>query len=136
LGAGIDFVRQKGIKAIRNYEDMLAARFISGAQKINDLKIFGTKGGIDRVPVVSFQLQGKDTASVGGALDRWYNIACRAGLHCAPDAHRTLGTFDQKLVRFSFSVFNKPDEVDYALQCLRDIKERELPDDIASGCNC
>ena len=60
-------------------------------------------------------------------MDQQYDIACRAGLHCAPDAHRTLGTFDKKLVRFSFSYFNTKEEIDFALQCLREIIEKNIP---------
>lgn len=135
LGAGVEFVRRTGLKTIREHEMELTRRFIEGAQKIPGIKLYGPAAGVERAPVVSFLVEDKDTAAVGGALDKWYNIACRAGLHCAPDAHRTLGTFDRKLVRFSFSFFNTVDEIDYALQCLRDVKERDLSG-VAGGCNC
>jgi selenocysteine lyase/cysteine desulfurase len=58
---------------------------------------------------------------VGYVLDQQYKIACRAGLHCAPDAHKTLGTLEQKLVRFSFSYFNTEREVDFAIHSLEEI---------------
>ncbi|MBF7083071.1 aminotransferase class V-fold PLP-dependent enzyme [Desulfallas sp. Bu1-1] len=135
LGAGVNFIRKISLSKIREHERMLTARFIQGARKIPGLKIFGPDENTERAPVVSFLLEGKDTGAVGGALDRWYNIACRAGLHCSPDAHRTLGTFESKLVRFSFSYFNQVEEVDFALQCLRDIKERDLSG-VDGGCNC
>ncbi len=135
LGAGVEFVRRTGLKTIREHEMELTRRFIEGAQKIPGIKLYGPAAGVERAPVVSFLVEDKDTAAVGGALDKWYNIACRAGLHCAPDVHRTLGTFDRKLVRFSFSFFNTVDEIDYALQCLRDVKERDLSG-VAGGCNC
>jgi len=136
LGAGVNFVRRTGLPKILEHELALANRFLEGARCIPGLKIFGPPESAYRVPVVSFQLQDKDTGAVGGALDHWYNIACRAGLHCAPDAHRTLGTLESKLVRFSFSYFNKPEEVDFALQCLRDVKERDIAQFSSGGCSC
>lgn len=136
LGAGIEFILKTGIHKIKEHEVSLTRRFIEGAQKISGLKIYGPSLEVERAPVISFRIEGKETGAVGSALDQWYNIACRAGLHCAPDAHRTLGTFDTKLVRFSFSYFNKVEEVDFALQCLRDIKERDLSHVQGSGCSC
>ncbi|WP_027363738.1 aminotransferase class V-fold PLP-dependent enzyme [Desulfotruncus alcoholivorax] len=136
LGAGVDFIKRTGLQRIRGHENRLTRAFIEGASKIHGLKIFGPPNDEARAPVVSFLIEGKDTAALGGALDSWYDIACRAGLHCAPDAHKTLGTFETKLVRFSFSYFNKIEEVDYALKCLRDLKERDIPVVNGSGCSC
>jgi len=135
LGTGVKFVRHTGQSKILEHELALVNMFLDGARRIPGIKIFGPPDGASRVPVVSFQLRDKDTIAVGGALDRWYNIACRAGLHCSPDAHRTLGTLNSMLVRFSFSYFNKPDEVDFALQCLRELKDRNIDQFSSSGCN-
>lgn len=135
LGAGLEFISRVGIKKIREHELGLVRRFIEGVAGIPGVILYGPGAEAERAPVVSFLIEGKDTGAVGGALDGWYNIACRAGLHCAPDAHRTLGTLEKKLVRFSFSYFNTADEVDFALQCLRDIRERDLPES-DGGCTC
>ncbi|MCG8401604.1 MAG: aminotransferase class V-fold PLP-dependent enzyme [Firmicutes bacterium] len=135
LGAGVEFVHGTGLKTLRRHELELTRRFIEGAGKIPGMILFGPGADEERAPVVSFRMEGKDTGAVGAALDKWYNIACRAGLHCAPDAHRTLGTLESKLVRFSFSYFNTAGEVDFALQCLRDINKRDLPP-ANGGCNC
>lgn len=121
LAAGLKFIRSEGAEKIRQHEMELTQRFLKGAEKIKGLSIYGPEQIYARAPVVSFSLAGKATGKVGTVLDKQYNIACRAGLHCAPDAHRTLGTFDQKLVRFSFSYFNKTEEVDYALRSLNEI---------------
>lgn len=67
-------------------------------------------------------------------MDKQYNIACRSGLHCAPDAHRTLGTFEQKLIRFSFSYFNTIEEIDFALRALDELSRSEIPH--TEGCGC
>ncbi len=135
LGAGLEFISRVGIKTIREHELGLVRRFIESAAGISGVRLYGPGMEAERAPVVPFLIEGKDTGAVGGALDQWYNIACRAGLHCAPDAHRTLGTLEKKLVRFSFSYFNTADEVDFALQCLRDIRERDLPES-DGGCTC
>ena len=135
LGTGLEFISQTGLNTIREHELGLVRRFIEGAGKIPGIKLYGPGVETERAPVVSFLLADKDTGAVGGALDKWYNIACRAGLHCAPDAHRTLGTLESKLVRFSFSYFNSADEVDFALQCLRDLSGRDLAG-ITGGCSC
>lgn len=129
LGAGVKFVRNVGLAKIRQHEMSLTKQFLDGASQIAGLHIYGPKDINQRVPVVSFRIDGYKAGQVGDQLDKKYEIACRAGLHCAPDAHRTLGTFDEKLVRFSFSYYNRPEEVEFALKALREIavaKPQEL----------
>ena len=137
LGAGIDFIVEKGIKTIRDHELNLTKKFIEGSPKIPGIKIFGSLNTESRAPVVSFLINGRKTAEIGGILDKNYDIACRAGLHCSPDAHRTLGTLEQKLVRFSFSFFNTESEVNAALGYLEEIvtKNITLPGG-EGGCGC
>ncbi|MBO8136847.1 MAG: aminotransferase class V-fold PLP-dependent enzyme [Desulfotomaculum sp.] len=126
LRAGLRYIHQVGIDNIKEYEQQLTKRFLNGAREISELVIYGPRDAGKQLPVVSFEIKGLKAGDVGNILDEKYNIACRAGLHCAPDAHRTMGTFERKLVRFSFSYFNKPEEVDYALDCLKEITS-ELP---------
>ncbi|MFZ5644345.1 MAG: aminotransferase class V-fold PLP-dependent enzyme [Bacillota bacterium] len=137
LEAGIDFILEKGMDTIRNHELRLANMFIEGSKKVPGLKIYGPQAGVERAPVVSFLIEGRKTAEIGGVLDKNYDIACRAGLHCAPDAHHTLGTLDKKLVRFSFSFFNTEDEVKRAIDALEEIvrKNITLPEG-EGGCTC
>lgn len=137
LGAGIDFIMEKGIKTIRDHELNLTKKFIEGSPKIPGIKIFGSLNTESRAPVVSFLINGRKTAEIGGIMDKNYDVACRAGLHCSPDAHRTLGTLEQKLVRFSFSFFNTENEVNAALGYLEEIvtKNITLPEG-EGGCGC
>ncbi|MDO7788883.1 aminotransferase class V-fold PLP-dependent enzyme [Desulforamulus aquiferis] len=121
LGAGLKFLRRVGKEKIHQHEMGLTNRFIKGAESIGGLRIYGPLKDEERVPVVSFSLEGYKAGQVGDRLDKEFDIGCRAGLHCAPDAHHTLGTFENKLVRFSFSYFNTEAEVDYALKALRQI---------------
>lgn len=138
LGAGLRYIRQRGRDAILAHEQGLTQRFLAGVSKIKGLKVYGPEPGKDRAPVVSFELDGKKSGVVGQKLDQDYHIAVRAGLHCAPDAHHTLGTFDQKLIRFSFSYFNKPEEIDFALKILTELAamKAELFQGQGSGCKC
>ncbi|MFZ5651557.1 MAG: aminotransferase class V-fold PLP-dependent enzyme [Bacillota bacterium] len=137
LGAGIDFIVSTGMETIRKHELGLTQRFIEGALKIPGLKIYGPLDTENRAPVVSFLVEGRKSAEIGGVLDKNYDVACRAGLHCAPDAHRTLGTFEQKLVRLSFSFFNTEKEIDSVLGFLDEIvrKNIKLPES-QGGCGC
>ncbi|MCL6634555.1 MAG: aminotransferase class V-fold PLP-dependent enzyme [Peptococcaceae bacterium] len=121
LAAGLKFIKKEGLDRIRSHEMNLTRRFLEGARGIKGLTVYGPAELYERVPVVSFSLEGKAAGAVGAVLDQQYKIACRAGLHCAPDAHRTLGTFERKLVRFSFSYFNNEREVDYAVRALAEI---------------
>lgn len=121
LRAGIDFIQKKGIGKIREHELDLTERFIKGALKVPGLKIYGLKEVYGRAPVVSFLFKGENSQKIGDILDKKYDIASRAGLHCSPDAHIALGTFEPMLVRFSFSYYNTKEEIDQALNALNEI---------------
>lgn len=137
LGAGIDFILSESMEKIRERELALTRRFIEGSSKVPGLKIYGPVNAKDRAPVVSFSLGERKSAEIGGILDQNYGVACRAGLHCSPDAHRSLGTFDQKLVRFSFSYFNTEGEIDHALGCLEEIVRKNITfPEGKGGCGC
>ena len=66
----------------------------------------------------------RDEAEVATLLDELYHISVRVGLHCAPSAHKTIGTFPTGAIRFSFGCFNSEDDVDYALRALAELLER------------
>jgi cysteine desulfurase family protein len=139
LAAGLKFIRREGMERIRKHEMNLTHRFLEGVKEIQGLTVYGPKDLYSRTPVVSFSLKGKPAGAVGTILDQQYKIACRAGLHCAPDAHRTLGTFEQKLVRFSFSYFNNEREIDQAILSLKKIaaiptEEFNKKEDKSCGC--
>jgi cysteine desulfurase family protein len=123
LTAGLKFIRMEGMERIRKHEMDLTKRFLEGVSGLKGITLYGPEELYNRAPVVSFSLEGKPSGKVGYVLDQQYKIACRAGLHCAPDAHRTLGTLEQRLVRFSFSYFNTEKEVDFAVRSLTEIAE-------------
>jgi cysteine desulfurase family protein len=121
LGAGVRFVREAGIESIQAHERALATRFRAGAQQIAGVTIYGPSDAADRSGVVSFTVAGATPSEVGLLLDDSFGIMARTGLHCAPSAHRTIGTFPDGTVRFSFGWSNTVEEVDASLVALREI---------------
>jgi selenocysteine lyase/cysteine desulfurase len=116
--AGLEFIEQTGIEAIRRHETGLIQRLIDGLKEIRRVKVYGPGNGTDRVAIVSFNLDGLSPSETALRLDREFGILCRPGLHCAPSAHRTIHTFPEGTIRFSFGVFNTRDEIGQALRAL------------------
>ena len=123
LGAGVRFLQDIGIETVMEHERALVARFIDGVSRIPGIVVYGPQAVSRRCGVVSFNLTGASPSEVELILDRSFGIMARSGLHCAPSAHRTLGTFPTGTVRFSFGWFNRPSEVDAAIEAVRQIGE-------------
>lgn len=123
LAAGLKFIKEKGIDNIRKHEEEITRYFMQKASEIEDIILYGPTPTENHAPVVSLNIKGKTSAEVSFTLDNDYNIATRPGLHCAPLAHKTIGTFDQGTVRFSFGYFNTIDEVNKAIEALRSISK-------------
>ncbi|OFV96004.1 MAG: cysteine desulfurase [Acidobacteria bacterium RIFCSPLOWO2_02_FULL_61_28] len=121
LGAGVRFLLEIGVEAVQTHERKLVAQFLAGAAEISGITLYGPKDAALQCGVVSFNVADAMPSEVGLILDQSFGIMARPGLHCAPSAHRTLGTFPAGTVRFSFGWFNTPDEVDAALEALREI---------------
>jgi cysteine desulfurase family protein len=124
LSAGIEFTEKTGINIIREKEKHHASHFIDGLKKIKGTMVYGTQDISDRIAVVSFNLGSLSPSEISLILDEKYGIMNRPGLHCAPQAHRTIGTFPSGTLRFSFGYFNTEDEVDYGLKALYEISRR------------
>lgn len=105
---GLRFVQRQGVARIADYEGELG-RY--AAQRLADIPGVEVFSGPEQTGVVSFRVSGWDCEELGEALAS-RGIALRAGLHCAPLAHRTAGTLETGTVRFSPSVFNRRQEVD------------------------
>jgi selenocysteine lyase/cysteine desulfurase len=96
---------------------------MAGASGIPGLALYGPTDPAEHIGVVSFTLAGLTTSKAGLLLDRDYGIMSRIGLHCAPAAHRTIGTFPDGTVRFGFGYYNTLAQVDAALAALRDMSQ-------------
>jgi len=123
LGAAVKYILDEGLEKIREHEEKLTKRFLQGLEFIPGIKVYGPRDVTKQAPVVSVNFGDHDSSEVGFILDRVFNIACRTGLHCAPDAHSTLGTLGQGTVRFSFSYFNTEQDIDKALESLQRISQ-------------
>jgi selenocysteine lyase/cysteine desulfurase len=111
LGAAMSFIEEVSLAAIRHKERELTQLLMGKLSNIEDVTVYGPPPEVERVPVVSINAEGLGPEEVSFVLDRAYDIATRSGLHCAPDAHRTIGTFAQGTVRLSLSYFNTEEEV-------------------------
>lgn len=123
LGAGVRFVLEQGLTSIRHQEVRLAQRLIEGLRSIPGLTLYGSGDANRQMATVSFNIEGLAPSEVGLRLDEGYEIMCRVGLHCAPAAHKTMGTFPQGTVRFSLGFFNTEQEVDMAVEALKKIAQ-------------
>lgn len=121
LGAAARFLLEIGIEAVRAHEHKLIAEFLAGASEISGLTFYGPKDAAFQCGLASFNIEGALPSEVGLILDQSFGIMSRTGLHCAPSAHRTLGTFPTGTVRFSFGWFNTAAEVQKGLEALREI---------------
>ena len=122
LSAGLDFIEaQGGVEAIAARERALADRFLAGVREISGVKLYGAFDQPMHSAIVSLNVGDVDSAEISDALMQGWGIATRPGAHCAPLMHRALGTERQGVVRFSFGYFNTDDEVDTAIDAVRDL---------------
>lgn len=119
LLAGVRFVLERGVDEIRRHEVELAQRLIEGLWAIPGVTVHGGHDAQCQTATVSFNIEGLAPSKVGFRLDEEHGILCRVGLHCAPAAHKTLGTFPVGTVRFGLGVFNTLEEVDAAVSAVR-----------------
>lgn len=126
LTSGIDFILSQKSNTICNQEKHLTELFLQGIGGVDDILIYGLKDASRQIAVVSFNIRGMDPAKVALELDERFGIMSRPGLHCAPSAHKTIGTYPAGTVRFSFSYFNTEEQIISAVEALRQIsKERK-----------
>jgi cysteine desulfurase / selenocysteine lyase len=121
LAAGVKFILETGLTTIQEHERELMERLWQGLSGIPGTTLYGPAEAAARTSIVSFNLAGWEPTDVGAILDSSFDIAIRPGLHCAPLAHRTLGTFPAGSVRTSCGFFNTVDDIDAALEAVEQI---------------
>jgi cysteine desulfurase family protein len=119
LLAGARFVLERGVECIRAHEMALAARLIEQLQAVPGLSVLGPAELERRTAVVAITVQGYVPDQLAAVLDKVFGVATRAGLHCAPQAHRAAGTLEYGALRFSPGYFTTVQEIDYAVQSLQ-----------------
>ena len=121
LRAAVQWLEKTGIEAVRTHEKALTSRFLSGILPLEEggrLRIIGRHNTSGRIGVVSLVPTRGDPAALAYELERQYGNQTRVGLHCAPAAHKTLGTFPAGTLRFSFGWYNTPAQMDLAAEAL------------------
>lgn len=121
LKAALDYIQNIGISQIRKHEKELTGYFLKELRKIPGIIVYGFGDADRQVAVVSLNLAGFIPNQLAKLLSEKYGLMTRAGIHCAPLAHQTIGTYPLGTVRFSFGYFNTLSQADYALRCLRKI---------------
>ena len=121
LNEGLSYIESQGMENIHNHELALTKAFLEGLQSITGVNIIGKQDILDRTAVVSITIDDMDAASIAYELESKYRIMTRVGLHCAPRAHQTLGTYPEGTVRFSFGYTNTYEDVKSALSALNRI---------------
>jgi len=122
LGAGVAYVLEQTIEAIRAREEQLTYTFLEQLKEFKDrVTVYGTTDTARRTAVVSFNLKGVSPSDAALYFEDKHGVLCRPGLHCAPSAHRTIGTFPQGTIRFSFSFFSTRQDIDEAVGAIRNL---------------
>ena len=120
LSAALDFIAQVGVGAIHDRETALMRRFYEGVKDVPGITVYGDFSR-RRMAIVTLNIGDYESGAVSDALSEEYGIATRPGAHCAPRMHQALGTEQQGAVRFSFSWFNTEQEIDAAIQAVREL---------------
>jgi cysteine desulfurase/selenocysteine lyase len=124
LGAGVRFILEQGQDQIRKKEMLLSRLLWEGLKRIPRIQVYGPEEVEERTAVVSFNIAALNPQAVASILDMAYDIAVRAGLHCAALAHRTLGTFPEGTVRVSPGFFNTEMEMEIFLRAIGEIAKK------------
>jgi cysteine desulfurase family protein len=123
LGAGVRWILKQGVESIRSHEIELALILAEGLAQIPGVTVYGPRDWRQRTSVVSFIAEKRRVSEIGLRLDEDFGIMSRVGLHCAPSAHRTIGSFPEGTVRFAPGIRTSVNEVQTALDAVARILE-------------
>lgn len=123
LAAGVRWLKSRGVASIREHERALVARFLEGLKGLRGVKVYGAPDASARTGVVSITMAGRTPRDLGRWLADEKNIVTRAGYHCAPLAHETIGTLPgDGTLRFGVGAFNTEEDIDRALSALAEVQ--------------
>ena len=123
LSAAVDYIKDIGVETIAEKERSLAQMFYEGVSNVDGVTVYGDFSNWERAAIVTLNIHDWDSAITSDELAENYDIATRAGAHCAPRMHQALGTVEQGAVRFSFSWFNTEEEVRAAIEAVKELAE-------------
>lgn len=118
LHAAVEFIPKKGVAAIHEHEYQLVQTMMESLAALDGVELYGPRPGRDRLGLLSFNIKGANPYDVASWLDEQYGIMVRAGLHCAPCAHRVLGTIDTGCLRAGVGIFNNQQDIDKMVEAV------------------
>lgn len=121
LKAGVEFIEAVGLDRIRSHEQELLNLLIQGLSELDSVILYGPLGSMRHGGALSFNVKNIDPSMLGFRLDHEYGICCRVGLHCAPEAHESIGSLPEGTVRLSPGYFNTVAEIEQTLIAIRAI---------------
>jgi cysteine desulfurase family protein len=124
LSVSLNHIKEIGIETIYFREKHLLSYFTEAINSFDDARIVGPKNLNDKCAIAALDFPAMDNADVAARLDEEYGIMTRCGLHCAPMAHKALGTFPHGVIRCSFGHKNTEAEIDKLLDALRNITKK------------
>ena len=123
IKAGINYIVEKDIQKLREKQQNMIAKLISEFSKIEEVKIFGSKDSKKRASAVSINIGDRDSQEITYLLSDKYDIATRGGKHCAPLAHKRMGTLEQGMVRISISSFTTDEEINSVINAVKELAQ-------------
>jgi selenocysteine lyase/cysteine desulfurase len=127
LGAGLKYIFSEGLERIHAHVQYLTDRLIEGLSHLPGVTLYTAKDSSKQAPIISFNIEGYEPGEVGAILDQAFDIKVRTGLHCAPAAHKTLGTYPLGSIRLSLGYFNTVEEIGVTLQAVEEITRTATP---------
>ena len=125
LGAGLNYIFSEGLEKICAHERYLIDRLTEGLANIPGLILYRSDDEFKQVPIISLNIAGYEPGEVGAILDQAFDVKVRTGLHCAPAAHKTLGTFPLGTIRLSPGYFNTVEEINCTVDAVKKIASSE-----------
>lgn len=126
LAASVRYVLDRGVEQIRTHERALIQRLIDGLRRIAGVRVVGTQDASRQTAAVSLTIDGQSVSEIAHRLDERFGIMCRPGLHCAPQAHRTLGTLPNGTVRLAPGALSTETEIDQAVEAVARLAEGRI----------
>ncbi len=127
LNEGVKYLLERGVEEVQRHERTLTGILLAGLAEIPKVRVYGPRDPRQRTGALSFNVEGRDPVLVAGTLDRDFDIACRAGLHCAYLAHKSQGTERIGTVRFSLGALSTERDVEAAVAAVRTLAQKGRP---------
>jgi selenocysteine lyase/cysteine desulfurase len=124
LLAGVKTIKALGTQMIHQQEWMLTQKMMEGLLAIPGIRLLGPAIGAPRSGIVSFTIEGQESADIAHRLDREYNIAVRAGMHCTPLAHKAADTLESGAVRASVGASSTEHDINRMLDAMEELYGR------------